>query len=85
MVRLRFSAHEQPVDQLFIAYVDWSAAFLRLKESYRTWTTRAGEARTAHQFGQCVAALDAEERAADAYARVARRSERRRTSTTAPR
>jgi hypothetical protein len=55
-----------------------------LKESYRAWT-RAGAGKAAHEFGQCIAALDAEESAADEYARIVLRVDPRRARTTARR
>jgi hypothetical protein len=84
MVGLAFSAHEHLGDQLLSAYFDWYEACLRLKESYRAWT-RAGASKAAYEFRQCIAALDAEESAADEYARIALRVDRRRARTKARR
>jgi hypothetical protein len=84
MVGLAFSAQEHLGDQLLIAYFDWYEACLRLKESYRAWT-RAGAGKASYEFGQCIAALDAEESAADEYARTVLRADRRRARTTARR
>ena len=60
------------VDGLIDAYVAWRDACDRVNEAYRSWVLgTVQDDRVA--FGVYVAALDAEERAAEAYAACVRR------------
>jgi hypothetical protein len=57
------------VDKLVEAYVDWREACARVNDCYRSCSSDAGPGgRVA--FGLYVAALDAEEHAAEVYARL---------------
>ena len=64
---------EWVVDELIDAYVDWREACDRVNEAYRSWALATGQDDRAG-FGMYVAALDAEERAAAAYAALVRRA-----------
>jgi hypothetical protein len=67
-------SRERLVDQLVEAYVGWREACARVDDAYRFWTTDSGASgRVA--FGSYVAALDAEERSAEVYARLVRRAD----------
>jgi hypothetical protein len=60
------------VDSMISAYVDWREACRLVDDAYRSWTSATGpRARVA--FCRYTAALDAEERAAEAYANLVRR------------
>jgi hypothetical protein len=64
------------VDRTIGAYVDWREACRSVDDAYRWWASATGpRARVA--FWRYTAALDAEERAADAYALLVRRVGRR--------
>jgi len=60
------------VDMLVEAYVDWREACVRVQDAYSDWI---GETVLGYRLGcaRCVAALDAEEHAADVYAGLVRR------------
>jgi hypothetical protein len=59
------------IDKLVAAYVDWREACARVNDAYRFWASEPGPSdRVA--FGLYVAALDAEQQAAEVYARVIR-------------
>jgi hypothetical protein len=60
------------VDRMIAAYVEWREACLGVHDAYRSWASTTGPgARVA--FCRYVAALDAEERASEAYAGLVRR------------
>jgi hypothetical protein len=60
------------VDRMISAYVDWREACRLVHDAYRSWASATGPgARVA--FWRYTAALDAEEWAAEAYARLVRR------------
>jgi hypothetical protein len=60
------------VDRMISAYIDWREACRLVHDAYRSWANATGpRARVA--FWRYTAALDAEERAAEAYARMVRR------------
>jgi hypothetical protein len=63
------------VDRLVEAYVEWREACARVDDAYRCWGSATGPC-GGGAFGSYVAALDAEERAAEVYAGVVRRAER---------
>jgi hypothetical protein len=63
------------VDKLVESYVDWREASARVNDAYRFYVRETGSAgRVA--FGLYMAALDAEEHAAEIYAGLVRRAER---------
>jgi hypothetical protein len=67
-------SRERLVDQLIEAYVDWRETCARVRDAYRFWEIDSGSyGRIA--FGSYVAALDAEERAAEVYAGLVRRAD----------
>ena len=55
----------QIVDEAIDAYVDWCAACVRVRDTYRSWAQARGRAGA---FARHAAALDHEERAAARYA-----------------
>jgi hypothetical protein len=61
------------VDKLIEAYVDWREACTRVDDAYRSW---AGDTdpRDGVAYGLYMAALDAEQQAADIYAGLVRRA-----------
>ena len=63
------------VDKLLESYVAWRETCARVNDAYRYWATETAPGdRIA--FGLYVAALDAEEQAAEVYAGLVRRAER---------
>lgn len=63
------------VDKLVEAYVDWREACVRANDAYRSWARETGPCgRVA--FGAYVAALDAEQLAAEVYAGLVHRTEK---------
>ena len=72
MDRLR---RRQLIDGLMDAYVDWRNACARVNDAYRSWGLDTARDRVT--FDRYMAALDAEERAAQAYATAVRRVNRR--------
>ncbi len=60
-----------PVSETMDAYVDWRAACVRARETYRAWSTSSGFDATI-AFGRYAAALDREERAAEVYTGLVR-------------
>lgn len=59
-------------DRMIGAYVEWREACVVVHDAYRSWASATGiGARVA--FCSYVAALDAEERASEAYAELVRR------------
>jgi hypothetical protein len=73
MDRLR---RKRLIDGLMDAYVDWRNACARVNDAYRSWGLDTGS-RDRVTFVRYMAALDAEERAAQAYATAVRRVNRR--------
>lgn len=63
------------IDKLVEAYVDWREACLRLNDAYRAWASETVSPR-AVAFGLYMAALDAEEQAAEVYAGLVRRADK---------
>ncbi|HEY2435646.1 MAG TPA: hypothetical protein VGH93_00595 [Solirubrobacteraceae bacterium] len=61
------------VDRLVEAYVGWREACLIVDDTYRSWSRNA-RAGAATAFQSYCTALDAEERAAEVYARMVRRA-----------
>ncbi len=71
------------VDKLVESYVDWLEACARVNDSYRFCLRETGSAgRVA--FGLYVAALDAEEHAAEIYAGLVQRAEQLSSSERPP-
>jgi hypothetical protein len=62
-------SRERLVDGLVEAYVDWRETCGWVNDAYRRWTLATGTA-AAVTFGLYLAALDAEQEAAEAYARL---------------
>ena len=60
-------------DKLVEAYVAWRETCARLDDAYRYWTRESGT-RGGVAFGVYLVALDAEEQAAEVYARLVRRA-----------
>lgn len=71
--KMDMPSREQLIDRLIEAYVDWRDACDRVNDEYRAWALATGRDDRAG-FGMYVAALDAEERAAEAYAALVRRA-----------
>jgi hypothetical protein len=71
------------VDKLVDAYVDWREMCARVNDAYRSWAseTAPGDRVT---FGLYMAALDAEEQAAEVYAGLVRRADKMRWSEDPP-
>ena len=65
---------EKLVDELVEAYIDWREACARVNDAYRSWA-RATDPCGEVAFGRYVAALDAEEQAAEVYAGLVRRAD----------
>jgi hypothetical protein len=63
------------VDKLVEAYVDWRETCARVNDAYRFWASEAGP-RGRVAFGLYMAALDAEEQAAEVYAGFVRRADK---------
>jgi hypothetical protein len=63
------------VDKLVEAYVDWREACARVDEAYRSWASETGLCASV-AFGLYMAALDAEEQAAEFYAGLVRRADK---------
>lgn len=61
------------VDKLVEAYVAWRETCARVDDAYRSWASETGP-RGGVAFGLYMAALDAEERAAEVYAGLVRRA-----------
>jgi hypothetical protein len=60
------------VDTVISAYVDWREACRFVHDAYRSWASATGP-RACAAFRRYMAALDAEESAADLYASLVRR------------
>ena len=63
------------VDALVEAYVDWRETCARVDDAYRLWASETGTG-DGVTFGLYVAALDAEEQAAEVYAELVKRADR---------
>ena len=63
------------VDRLLETYVSWREACLRVSDAYGSWVSETGPG-VASAFGRYMAALEQEERAAEAYAGLVRRASR---------
>ena len=63
------------VDKLVDAYVDWRQACALVNDAYRSWARETGPCGSL-AFGAYMAALDAEELAADVYAGFVRRADK---------
>jgi hypothetical protein len=61
------------VDKLIEAYVDWREACIRVDDAYRSWASETGPP-DGVAYGLYMAALDAEQQAADIYAGLVRRA-----------
>ena len=68
-------SRKRPIDKLVEAYVDWREACVRVDDAYRACARETGPW-GAVVFGLCVATLDAEELASDAYAGLVSRAEK---------
>jgi hypothetical protein len=66
-------SQKRMVDRLIEAYVSWREACLRVSDAYGSWASETGP-RATYAFGRYMAALDHEERAAEAYAGLVRRA-----------
>jgi hypothetical protein len=68
-------SRDRLVDKLVEAYVEWHEACARVDDAYRSCASETGRGgRVA--FGVYIAALDAEEQAAEVYAGLVRRAEK---------
>ena len=74
---------ERLVDELVDAYVGWRDACARVDDAYRAWTVGA-DRRDKVAFWLYMAALDAEEQAAEVYAVHVRRTYERLWGETSP-
>lgn len=63
---------ERLADELVAAYVEWRETCARVSDTYRSWASDTAPADRIG-FGLYVAALDAEEEAAEVYAGLVRR------------
>ena len=64
------------VDRMIEAYVNWREACLRVSDAYGSWASETGPGVTS-AFGSYMAALEDEERAAEVYAGLVRRTGQR--------
>jgi hypothetical protein len=69
---MRKRAESRLVDRMISAYVDWKEACRLVHDAYRSWAGATGT-RARLEFWRYMAALDAEESAAEVYARLVRR------------
>jgi hypothetical protein len=72
MTKLR---QKRLVDRMIDAYVTWREACLEVSDAYGSWARETGLGGTP-AFGRYMAALDGEQRAAEAYAGLVRRAGR---------
>ena len=72
-------SRDRLVDELVDAYVAWRETCAGVDDAYRYWASDSGPRRRV-AFGVYMAALDAEEQAAESYARLVRRVEELRWS-----
>jgi hypothetical protein len=63
------------VNKMMDAYVNWHEACLRVTDAYRSWASTTGPG-AAFTFCRYTVALEQEERAAEAYARMVQRVSR---------
>lgn len=68
-------SRESLLDGLLDAYVNWREACARANDAYRSWASEASP-RNGAAFGAYLAALDAEQHAAEVYAGFVRRAEK---------
>jgi hypothetical protein len=61
------------IDKLVEAYLDWRETCARVDDAYRSWASEPGPWGS-DSFGLYMAALDAEEQAAEVYARLVGRA-----------
>jgi hypothetical protein len=71
--RMSMLSRERLVDKLVEAYVAWREACARVDDAYRSWASETGPPGGV-AFGLYMAALDAEEQAAEVYAGLVRRA-----------
>jgi hypothetical protein len=71
------------VDRLMDAYVTWRETCLRVSDAYGSWVSDSGVSATV-AFGSYMAALDREQDAAEAYARLVRQADQLLSSERAP-
>ena len=74
---------ERLVDELVEAYIDWRETCARVNDTYRSWASETGPCGRA-AFGLYMAALDAEELAAEVYAGLVSRADELRWSEDPP-
>ncbi len=74
---------ERLVDRLVEAYIDWRETCAWVSDAYRSWTSETAPGDRA-AFGLYMAALDAEEQAAEVYAGLVRRTHKLRWSDHPP-
>jgi hypothetical protein len=67
-------SRDRLVDQLVGSYVAWREACAGVDDAYHDWARESG-ARGRVAFGVYMAALNAEEQAAESYARLVRRAQ----------
>lgn len=65
--------HDNTIDDVLTAYLEWLEESEEVESAYRRWST-APSTDTAQAFAAYVAALDREDRASASYARVMRRT-----------
>jgi hypothetical protein len=68
-------SRERLLDRLVDAYVDWRDACARVNDAYRSWSSESSP-RNEAAFGTYLAALDAEQQAAEVYAGFVSRAEK---------
>jgi hypothetical protein len=77
--RMSLLSRDRLVDQLVESYVAWRETCAGVDDAYHDWASETG-ARGRVAFAVYMAALNAEEQAAESYARLVRRAERLRWS-----
>ena len=80
---MRMLSRARLVDQLIESYVAWRETCAGVDDAYRHWASET-RPRGRVAFGLYMAALDAEEQAAESYARLVRRAEKPRWSEDSP-
>ena len=76
-------SRDRLVDELVESYVAWRETCAGVDDAYRYWASESGP-RGRVAFGRHMAALDAEEQAAESYAGLVRRAEKLRWSKDSP-
>lgn len=71
---MRLLSRDRLVDELVEAYVAWRETCAGVDNAYRYWASETGS-RGRVAFGLYMAALDAEEQAAESYAGLVRRAD----------